>query len=428
MNWNPFTWFWPGGQESKDRRAFGAFDTIYRTNWVARKAIDMPVEDMFKSWREWDKKYSKKLARAEKKLKLKQFFIQAEKYAGLYGGLIVVPFISGQDDLEKPLNLKSIKKGDLIKFVMFDRWYVGKQEINYNDPLADNYLRPTYYTLPTAGKSSLRVHYSRVTELSGLPIPIHLQRAGMLWGDSRLVPIIDTINQYTRAVDSSAKLIDEQTIDILKQENYSEAMTTEQSQELESKAFEFVRLKKALKVIFADKSTEFDRKTISMSGVSTTLEILQEDISGSIRAPVTLFFGKAKAGMSGDTNDGDIRNYKDYLATRQDQVIDDWSLVDEILVRSTLGNYPEDIAFKWNPMDVLTGTEKAKVLKDTMSAAKDAIDSGTLSPVEVRPLFSNDAYFELNESEYKKHISELQKNQNKEKEGSLNGQDKPDNL
>ncbi|MCB5464565.1 DUF1073 domain-containing protein [Vibrio lentus] len=412
--WNNFGWVWPWGQEARDRRAFRALDNIYRTNWVARKAIDMAVEDMFKPWRTWDKAHQKAMNQAEKKHKIKRFYTQSQKYADLYGGLIIVPFLRGQDNLEEPLDLSSIQKGDLVKFVMFDRWYVGKQEVNYNEPLKDNYLRPEFYTLPTASKHQLRVHYSRVTELSGLEIPLHLKRSGILWGDSRLVPILDSVNQYTRAVDSASKLIDEQTIDILKQEQFSESMTTEQQTEIEKKA-DFVRsMKSSMRMLFADKKDEFDRKSIQMSGVAPTLEIIQEDISGAIRAPVTLFFGKAKAGMSGDTNDGDIRNWNGYLNTRLGEVEDNMSLVDEILIRDTLGSYPDDIEYTWKPLDVLTETERAKAKKDNVDAAKGAIESQIIAPEEARQLFEDDPDFSLDETKYSKHVAMLQTNKEHE--------------
>lgn len=407
-----FDWLPSFGHLSRDRRSFAAIDRIYQNNWVARKGIDMPVTDMFKSWRTWDKSYAKEMAATEKRFKMKRFFIQSGIYADLYGGVVIIPFLKGDDDLEKPLDLNNIKKGDLIKFVIFDRFYVGKQNINYTEPYEDNYLRPEFYTLPTSQKKlSLKIHYSRVIELSGLELPIHLKRSGALWGTSRLVPALDSINQYTGAIDSTAKLIDEQTIDILKQDGYSTAMTTDEQEEIEKKIDFISRMKKGRRFLFADKKDDYDRKSITTSGISNMVEILQEDISGAFRSPTTLFFGKAKAGMSGDTNDGDIRNYKDYLSTRLDSVTDDMSLVDEILVRTTFGSYPEDIDFTWMPLDVMTGTEKAKALKDTLDAASKAVESQILAPVEARQIFTHDPDFELDDTKYQSHISEMIKTQ-----------------
>ncbi|MCC4796417.1 anti-CBASS protein Acb1 family protein, partial [Vibrio lentus] len=104
------------------------------------------------------------------------------------------------------------------------------------------------------------------------------------------------------------------------------------------------------------------------------------------------------AGMSGDTNDGDIRNWNGYLNTRLGEVEDNMSLVDEILIRDTLGSYPDDIEYTWKPLDVLTETERAKAKKDNVDAAKGAIESQIIAPEEARQLFEDDPDFSLDET------------------------------
>ena len=408
-----FNWLfdnWPWSAAGKERRAFRAIDTIYQTNWLARRGIDQPVEDMFKAWRRWDKPHREEMKKAEKKHKLKKLYKDSTRYARLYGGIVVIPLLKGQDDLEKPLDLDSIEKGDLIKLLIFDRWYVGKTEVNYTNPVADDYLRPKYYTLPLERKGqSMRVHYSRVIERSGLEVPLHQKRQGILWGMSWLLPVLDTINQYTRAIDSTARLIDEQTIDVLKKEGWAESSTTEQREEMETHMDWVARIKRTRRMMVGDKKDEFDRKTITTSGVSNMIDALQEDVSGGFRMPVTLLFGKAKAGMSGDTNDGDIRNYNNTLVSQQDEIGESMELADEIVIRSTYGEMPENIEYDWSPLDAMTGTEKAKALSDTVDAAQKAIESGMIAPEETRPIFDNDSDFMLDETKYKAHVEELKR-------------------
>ncbi|MDG3395135.1 DUF1073 domain-containing protein [Vibrio parahaemolyticus] len=407
-----FNWLYdalPWSTANRERRAFRAIDTVYQTSWLARRGIDQPVDDMFKTWRRWDKSHQDVMKKAEKKHKIKQLFKDSKRYAKLYGGIVVIPILKGQDDLEKPLDLDSIQKDDLIKFVIFDRWYVGKTQINYTDPVAENYLRPLYYTLPINGKKgqSLKVHYSRVTELSGLKVPLHLQRQGVLWGNSELIPALDTINQYNRAVDATARLVEEQTIDVLRKEQWAEASTTEERENIETHMDWLARVKRTRRMMIGDKKDDFDRKSVSLSGVAPSMEIIQEDASGCFKTPATLLFGKAKAGMSGDTNDGDIRNYKDILAVQQEDFGDDMSLIDDVLIRSTFGSIPENIEYKWSPLDVMTGTEQAEALLKTTQAAQAAVEAAILAPEEARSIFENNSDFTLDETQYKAHVVEL---------------------
>ncbi|MNI78919.1 hypothetical protein D3C73_1353400 [compost metagenome] len=58
----------------------------------------------------------------------------------------------------------------------------------------------------------------------------------------------------------------------------------------------------------------------------------------------------------------------------------DLERLDQVLIRSALGNYPEGIEFEWNPLSLPSGNEQAQ--EDLADAQADAmnIESGVIRP------------------------------------------------
>src|SRR3972149_9561025 len=64
-------------------------EALYRENWMAAKAIDIPAEDMVRAWREFsgvDSEQIKKIDTEEKRLCLVSKVCSAVKWGDLYGG------------------------------------------------------------------------------------------------------------------------------------------------------------------------------------------------------------------------------------------------------------------------------------------------------------------------------------------------------
>ncbi len=61
------------------------------------------------------------------------------------------------------------------------------------------------------------------------------------------------------------------------------------------------------------------------------------------------------------TGEGDMGNYYDALAgTQESKYRSELERLDEVLVRSALGDFPEDCEWEWNPLYQESGTELAQ--------------------------------------------------------------------
>jgi len=94
-------------------------------------------------------------------------------------------------------------------------------------------------------------------------------------------------------------------------------------------------------------------------------------------------FGQTAGGLSA-TGDGDLNNYYDHVAAIQEADFrPDLELLDRLLVRSALGDYPEDISWTWNPLYQESGTELAQQDLATTQAESARLQDGILQRSQI---------------------------------------------
>lgn len=429
-----------GTGTDSDKRSSGQFEPIFIPDWelealyeynaLAARIINLPVDDMLKNWRSWEGKESDVSAvkREEKRLKLKLNTKEWLKNADLYGGAVLIPYIFGQDDKTKPLDISKVGVGDISHFVMMARTNIHKFSAKFYDLSNSQYLRPDYYQIVEKRKNgsveydSIKIHPSWVFEMSGQERPQRIkQELPSFWGISRLCRCYKSICTYEEVMGGLAQTITSGTIDVIKDANLADARTTKAKDSIDSDASKFSRMRSIYGMLFLDKDAEYDRKASNFSGLAPSVETVQEDVSlASGGIPVTKLFGKAKAGMSGDTNDGDIRNFNSDLEIRQDELTEHLAPIDELVIRSALGVVPADLDYFWNPISVVTGKEAADIEKAESEAAETRINSGQVAPEETRHALKGNKRYKLDETAFKKAQQQKAKEQNDAKDESKN--------
>lgn len=209
-------------------------ETVYRSDWIARRIIDAYAEDATREWRAWqaeDKKIEA-IERTETKLRIQEKLKLAVVRARLYGGGALVLGVDDGLDPSEPLDLTKCKK-DCLKFVVvMNRWELAAGPRIYN-VFSEWYTRPEYYTVQTPifgfgyeqgttspgsnaygatspslvkpGEANIQmqakygpavlIHPSRVIELAGNPLPDwRLAPMGGGWGDS----VLQTVDEVLR--------------------------------------------------------------------------------------------------------------------------------------------------------------------------------------------------------------------------------------
>ena len=136
----------------------------------------------------------------------------------------------------------------------------------------------------------------------------------MLWGRSRLHPMREVVKDYIEADNVVSKILKRLALIFVKEPGVSHARTTKAFSKINKAVFNISRNIGLHGLLYGDSKAEIGSISTSVSGLSDLIERKQENVSGAGEIAVTRLFGKAKAGMSGDTNDGDIRNYQGFFA------------------------------------------------------------------------------------------------------------------
>ncbi|MCC8375885.1 hypothetical protein CKY10_01455 [Photorhabdus sp. HUG-39] len=332
---------------------FAELEAAYIENWIARAIVDIPVDDATREWRSFSSDDATAIRNAEKFFNVKAITQEAFKWAGVYGGAGVL-LITDQP-LDKPLELNRIKKGSLKRLLVLDRMFINGQQYNVTNPLAENYMQPDFYVV---NGGTQQIHYSHFVKAPGAALPMRLRMINGGWDDSRLRRCMEDVKDAVSAKGGIASLIQEANIDTINRDGLSTDLSSGDMDGAIAKRYNtFGMMKSLFRIALLDSSEVLDRKQISFSGVADVLYVLMEWSSGSTRIPMTRLFGVQAKGL-GDSGKGDQNNYfSDIKGSQETDYRPFLEKIDEVLIRSTLGTYPDGLDFSFAPLTQPSDTE-----------------------------------------------------------------------
>ena len=320
-------------------------DAAYQTNWIARQIVDVPAGDMCREWRTIKSRDAEIIQSEEQRLGVRFACEEALSWARLFGGGGIL-MITNQD-LSKPLDINKVGKGDLERILTFDRWEMSPQTINTWNVLAPNYLLPEFYTVQGGTQ---QIHWTHFARFNGARLPRRQMAQTSGWGDSELRKCMEDLKDTVSAKGGIAELMQEASVDIITRQGLSDDLASDQDEAITNRYSLFSQMKSIVNLALLDGDETYDRKTLQLSGVSQTLEVLMVWLSGAADIPVTRLFGTSAKGLNA-TGEGDLSNYYDSIRAKQGmQLSQPLQYFDQVMVRSALGNYPEDFDYVWNPL------------------------------------------------------------------------------
>ncbi|MBK3476874.1 DUF1073 domain-containing protein [Pseudomonas sp. MF6751] len=351
-------------------------EAAYQSNWIARRIVDKPNEDALREWRTFNGKQAKDIANEERRLGVQQAYLDTCCWADLYGGAALL-MVTGQD-LSEPLDLKKIKKGDLKNLVVLDRWDIQPTEFNLTDPLKPNWMLPEFYMMVNGEQ---RIHYSHIIRRTGARLPRRMRMFEQGWGDSRLRRCMSDLRDVVATKGGIASLVLEANVDTVSVKGLQGALASAQCDQVTERYRLFGMMKSLVNLGLLDQDNEkYERNSISFSGLSQIMEQFMVWTAGAAEMPVTELWGQSASGLSA-TGEGDRKTYEGTIKGKQDgQMRLDLEALDQVLIRSALGDYPNDLEFEWKPLSLPTGTEQAQ--EDLADAQADAlsIESRVIRP------------------------------------------------
>lgn len=372
-------------------------ENMYRANWLARKIVDAPAEDMTRQWitlETEDGEAREELEAAEKEFSVIERVTDNLRWSRLYGGCALYPSIRGHNPAT-PLRVEEIRAGTLQGFIVLDKCQITPvrtwltNEIDLSRP---DYWRPEFYNVRG---TSTKIHQSRLLFSDGATLPLNLLRRQNYWCDSVLQSVYDEMQRGDSTAQGTASMFFEACVDILKINELRLQLGSEEGTETLIKRFEVAALMKSFNhMLLLDSEDDYSQKTNSFTGIPEVMRQFMERLSGASDIPATRLFGISPSGMNA-TGASDMRNYYDMLKAKQEQRLRPvLEYLYDILSMSTLGELIDDLVIEFNPLQQQDPKDVAQT--ELFRAQRDQIYCGQLgvaSEAQVADrLRANDTY------------------------------------
>lgn len=368
-------------------------NAMHRSDWMARKIVDIIPNDMTREWRNWQAKPEQieKLEEYEGRpqINLQSKFRKAAKLARLHGGSAL--FLGMSDMMhDQPLDLERVGAEGLQYIHVLRR-----NELTCGNPIRDVlspfHGEPEYYEYTRKdGNGAIRIHPSRVRRFLGAEVLDDELWDAQGWGDSVLQICFDAIANAVSTQQHVASLVPELKTDIIHVPGLFNLLKNPVTRAAVYDRFAHANMIRSMFGMVLmdggkgpdgkDGGEQWEQKQISFNQLPDLIAKYLEIACGAADIPVTRFLGQSPGGLNA-TGDSDIRNYYDNCAARQKEEFSPaLDYIDEVLIRSTLGARDPDIHYTWAPLWGLSEKEKAEIFNTKAQAARTLIGSGGANP------------------------------------------------
>ena len=370
-------------------------ETVYTESWVAKKIIDIPVDDALSRWRSWDvdddEGVVERMQEAETDLMLRQRVARAMKSARLYGtGMILI--VTKSAPLEEPLDYDALREGDLSNLLVLSRYdaEVSSRIIDIYDP---DFGRPETYRLTYRGLDHLSVHASRVLRFEGIePITgMTWEQYDQDWGVSELQPLLTLIVQEAELISGVATLATEASLPVMKLAQLREALAGQADPDRAAPE-EVLRSNLAMKSIYrtlvVDSEDEFERVAVSFAGLPELMDRYARRLAAAADIPATRFWAQSPIGLNA-TGDSDAGNYALAVEAMQRRMIS--PVLDKLdRVIAAHAGIAEPPEYRWLSLLEMSEAERSANAKTKIEMVVAAVQGGLIDEYEGRAILTGD--------------------------------------
>lgn len=391
-------------------------ETIYADDGLGANIIDFLPEDMvkhgwhyeFKNQKEGYEDLSREYDEFFDEISANDKITNALKWSRLYGGGVILIGAFDGNELDKPLNIRAIKKFENLKFIPRANIMYGSIKWQM-DPSEERYGMPITYPLTfRIGRDFIvqEVHYTRVIELHGIEIPT--SQASLIspdyryWGLSELQRVQDKLKDVAGAFGSLSELLHELSVGKYKFRDLADILAAPDGDKMIQKRLQSMDLMKStFHSLIMDEEEDFIRENVTFTGIPEVMYQFFMLICSASGYPITRLFGVSPAGLN-STGDGDTYRYYDKVESEQKRKLLP-ILYRLIHIYSEWRNI-EKPKIVFNPLEQMTEKEeaeleekKANTEKTKMETYQGYIDMGIMSPEIVEELEYGNTLKEIRE-------------------------------
>ena len=358
-------------------------EAMFRADWIARKVVMLPPEDATREWRLWQAEDDQieRLEQAETNFAIRQKVLDASWQARLYGGAGLLLVVEGHGAASEELDVEQVTRDQLKQVHVVNRFQLTAGPLN-SDILSPYYNLPEYYERSTRDQGVVRIHPSRLIRFLGNKLPDPDQVIDG-WGESILQAVHDAIRAAGLVTGGVATLVHESKMDIIKMPDLAAHLTTQEySDKLTARMTYANQIKSMINALLLDSEEDWQRITVNFQGMPDLLRMYLMIASAAADIPATRMLGQSPNGLNA-TGDSDIRNYYDKVKSEQKNILTPTlAPLDEVLIRSSLGDRDDSIYTEWAPLWQMTEMEKADLAAKKSSVFQQDLNAG-IFPIPV---------------------------------------------
>lgn len=369
-------------------------EAAYMESWIARQIVQIPVDDALREWRDWNCEEAADIRAEEQRLRVSYNYKLARYWARLYGGAGIL-MITDQP-LEEPLDVKKVQRGGLKRLVVLDRWELAPQVINYTDPISPDYLEPAWFAIRGG---AAQIHSSHIVRVDGEELPRRLRALNESWGDSRLRLVLEDLKDILATKGGIASLVQEANVDVVTRNGLSNELATDQDAAITKRYALGKQMQSFVNMLLLDGEETYERKGAEFSGLGDIMDRFMTWMAGAADIPATRLFGQAPQGENA-TGEGDLTNYYDSCSSMQEaQFRPDLEKLDEVMVRSAVGEMPDDCEWSWRPLYQESGTELAQQNLADAQSEDIRLNQGTIQRSHVMQRLKSEGRYAIEDDE-----------------------------
>ena len=366
---------------------YGTLNALYRNNWIATGIIDKPAQEMLKNGFEIQSQIEpekiNKIMSVYMRTRTRAKVLEGLKWSRLYGGCILIPLITGQDDLSKPLDFETIMPDSYKGCMVIDRWSGVSPSLEVVDDIADvDFGEPEYYDVVIQEKQkTFRIHHSRAVKFTGRDLPYYERIAETYWGSSEIEHVFTELMKRDNTSSNIAYLIFLACIRVYKLQDFGQAITMGDQQAL-SEVYRTMQAQNQLMCntgsLVMSQEDDFKMEGYTFTGINDIYESFMLDIAGAAEIPVTKLFGRAPAGMN-STGEADLQNYYDMIQEKQESHLrQPLERLLKIITMSAIGSIPDDWELVFSPIRRNSEEEQADLAQKSFQPILDAFTNGLI--------------------------------------------------
>lgn len=356
-------------------------NALYTKNWIAAKAVDIPIDDATKDKREIQIENPNDLE--VYKLALNAFNVDGKikdlfKWSKVFGSAVIV-IVSDDAKMSEPFNVEMMKKGNLKNIAVLDRFDIEIVNIDKN-PLSPRYLMPESYCI---NQSSEVIHYTRVIQIDGVNTTNYNRELLNGFGLSLYEKIIPEIMNATLSPQLMINLLTQSNIDVFKIAGLNDALT-DGNDDLVMKRLETIMTGKSIfNGISLDKEDEYTNISKTFAGLKDINTEFYQVVCGAVDIPYSRFMGATSTGLN-STGEGDLKNYYDKVVSVQRDMYQVYDLIDKVLQMHLFGKLID--GFKWEfPSLFQMSDEQLSIINNRDAQTKEIyLRNGVITEIEAK--------------------------------------------